>query len=318
MKKKLLYVGLVLGLSAALCGCGKKTTPGSRPTTAVVQEITTEATSIENTTDNTTVSSETTTKEATTEAATKQKDTKEVLLLGDEKKTEAKTEAGTEKNATGNTLDTPYFTLTFSDKWSGKYSVEPSSSNGSEYWRVCLASGGEHKPHLFTMSVHEPFSDYVNMPDYRDLGWVNGKDGRELAVIVSFPTDVQFDDTNQAEYQSLFNDIDTVLKTLVLKNEVKYDDNHVSQGGVDDWDFDNNGYSDEQLCILAKAHYRVKHGHEPMYADITEEYHAIVTIHLYDIVDDHTATCDWYGVGRYDGCGTDMLGDFVDLNDPWS
>ena len=40
------------------------------------------------------------------------------------------------------------------------------------------------------------------------------------------------------------------------------------------------------------------------------------SIHLYDILENHTATTDWYFISRITGIGTNILGEVIDLNHP--
>ena len=74
-------------------------------------------------------------------------------------------------------------------------------------------------------------------------------------------------------------------------------------------------YSSEALCNKALDVYAQKSGYRPTMADAVLNADDTISIKLYDEVDGHTATCDWYTVNRYTGIGSSMLGDPIDLSD---
>lgn len=69
-------------------------------------------------------------------------------------------------------------------------------------------------------------------------------------------------------------------------------------------------YSDDELCNMALQYYVNKTGYTPGHVDIGTN----GVIHLYDVVTNHTATCDWYYVDRDTGIGTNMLNEPIDLS----
>ena len=73
------------------------------------------------------------------------------------------------------------------------------------------------------------------------------------------------------------------------------------------------GYSDEQLCQMAKKYYLSHNGQEPPIVEVDHVDGDMVTIHLYEIVVDHTATWEWYTVNRKTAVGTTFMGDKIDL-----
>ena len=77
------------------------------------------------------------------------------------------------------------------------------------------------------------------------------------------------------------------------------------------------GYSDSELTDMAKNYYEMKNGEVPPYVEIEDDpsEEGKVMIRLYEIVDDHTATWDWYIVDRTTGRGEDVIGNEVDLTD---
>ena len=75
------------------------------------------------------------------------------------------------------------------------------------------------------------------------------------------------------------------------------------------------GFSDEELCKMALDHYEKESGYRPGKSEVDSVNGDLVTIHLYDDMEDHTATSAWYEINRNTGKGTDAVtGDPVDLN----
>lgn len=75
------------------------------------------------------------------------------------------------------------------------------------------------------------------------------------------------------------------------------------------------GHSTSELEEMALIYYTKKHNYKPSHAEafVDEKDENIINIHLYDIVDDHTATVDWYAVDKYTAEGTNILGEEIDL-----
>ncbi len=74
-------------------------------------------------------------------------------------------------------------------------------------------------------------------------------------------------------------------------------------------------FSDEELCKMALDHYERQTGSRPGNCDVDSVNGDLVTLHLYDDMEDHTATAAWYEIDRKTGKGTDTVnGDKVDLN----
>lgn len=72
-------------------------------------------------------------------------------------------------------------------------------------------------------------------------------------------------------------------------------------------------YTDEQLCDMARTYYIEHYNYNPAFVQIDRVEGDIVTIHLFDIVDNHTATCDWYYIDRYTAKGTNFAGEEIEL-----
>lgn len=79
---------------------------------------------------------------------------------------------------------------------------------------------------------------------------------------------------------------------------------------------EQKSYSDDELITLARYYYGSRTNHIPAFIDIESEQDGIVTLHLYDIFDNHAATADWYYVDRTTAAGRDILDNPVNLNDP--
>lgn len=75
------------------------------------------------------------------------------------------------------------------------------------------------------------------------------------------------------------------------------------------------GHSINELEEMALRYYQEKYKYKPsrVEAFVDPKNDEIINIHLYDIVDDHTATVDWYAINKYTAEGTNILGEKVDL-----
>lgn len=72
-------------------------------------------------------------------------------------------------------------------------------------------------------------------------------------------------------------------------------------------------YTEDELLDAARNYYSSLHDYTPRYCDIDHEEGDEATIHLYDIVDDHTATSAWYTVNIYTGKGVDFFDNAIDI-----
>lgn len=78
----------------------------------------------------------------------------------------------------------------------------------------------------------------------------------------------------------------------------------------------HGGYSERALLEAARYHYSVLYGYAPRHVDIDSYNGDEVIIHLYDIVDNHVSTYDWYTIDVYTGTGTDFLDNTIDIMNP--
>ena len=75
-----------------------------------------------------------------------------------------------------------------------------------------------------------------------------------------------------------------------------------------------NGYTNEELEMMAAAYYESINGERPPISQVDHEDGDEVTIHLYEDMGDHIATWDWYTVNRSTLKGQDNLGNEIDLS----
>ena len=73
-------------------------------------------------------------------------------------------------------------------------------------------------------------------------------------------------------------------------------------------------YTTKQLCELALGYYEQQHKYRPHYAEATVGDDNNINIHLYDIVDDHTTTSDWYAINPITASGVDVTGNPIDIS----
>lgn len=73
-------------------------------------------------------------------------------------------------------------------------------------------------------------------------------------------------------------------------------------------------YTNDQLCGMAKQHYKNQYGQEPPVVQVDHESGNEVVLHLYEFTSGHTATWDWYTVNRNTGKGTNFMGERIDLS----
>lgn len=75
-------------------------------------------------------------------------------------------------------------------------------------------------------------------------------------------------------------------------------------------------FSDDMLIFLASRYYGSRNNWVPEFIDVdSTEDPDTAAIHLYDLIDNHTSTRDWYYVSRKSGSGEDFLGNPVNLNE---
>ncbi|MBR4979388.1 MAG: hypothetical protein IKX77_02435, partial [Clostridia bacterium] len=122
--------------------------------------------------------------------------------------------------------------------------------------------------------------------------------------------DGTFSDT--AEYKIVSDDVFTMA--------YKYGDGKITYTYTrfDDADPDTFEFNSDNDIIAAARHYyssRTNHIPEFIYVE-SNEFPKTAVVHLYDLYDGHTSTCDWYYIDRFTLKGKNILEEEVDLNSP--
>ena len=73
--------------------------------------------------------------------------------------------------------------------------------------------------------------------------------------------------------------------------------------------------SENDLTYLAMRYYASRSNYRPEFCEIENDDGKIVTIHLYDIIDGHTSTCDWYYIDKNTLKGSNLLDNEIDLSE---
>ena len=76
-------------------------------------------------------------------------------------------------------------------------------------------------------------------------------------------------------------------------------------------------FSEEELISKASEYYASRANHVPQFTEIESfDGAGAVVMHLYDIAENHTATCERYYIDRFSGSGIDSQGNAVNLHEP--
>ena len=75
-------------------------------------------------------------------------------------------------------------------------------------------------------------------------------------------------------------------------------------------------YTDDELITLARRYYGSRANYIPQFIDVVSEQDGIVTLHLYDLFDDHVSTAEWYYVDRKTAAGRNVTEHLINLTDP--
>ncbi len=74
-------------------------------------------------------------------------------------------------------------------------------------------------------------------------------------------------------------------------------------------------YDEDDLQYLAMQYYSSRHNWIPQFIDVDKVEGDTVTLHLYDLIDGHTSTAEWYYVSKQTGKGKNFLEEEVDLTE---
>lgn len=83
----------------------------------------------------------------------------------------------------------------------------------------------------------------------------------------------------------------------------------------DGTDTNTDGYTEDQLCEMAQEYYYRHTGFRPPISEVDHKSGDIITIHLYEINGNHTATSDWYDIDIKTAKGTNISGEVIDLTE---
>lgn len=121
-------------------------------------------------------------------------------------------------------------------------------------------------------------------------------------------------------YVTIILVIVVIAVLLILFFTHGHEKEQIENGRIEDTDTDMTNeqpeyMQDEELCDLAGKYYAAhsENGFVPPIIEVDGEMEdGKVLIHLYEIVEDHTATYDWYTVDRVTGMGTNL--NFEEIN----
>ena len=181
-----------------------------------------------------------------------------------------------------------------------------------------IKNPGKKAVKVDSYSTISMYADYQAMESgYEDMPYEDSeillKPGKKLSDIAAFyhPQDFKIIEVFVENYYWTFK-VDEI--------EVYNEDNEPEEGDPSEWDSepkieDVSAYSDTEICELALDYYERKYQYRPQVANVDNADEDWVTVHLYDDVDDHTATSAIYTINRYSLWGTDVINsEDVDLN----
>ena len=73
--------------------------------------------------------------------------------------------------------------------------------------------------------------------------------------------------------------------------------------------------SDDELCALVSDYYYDRNGQVPPYVIISSETDGNIVFQIYDFVNGHTNTWEWYTINRTTGKGSGMFDGDIDLKE---
>ncbi len=113
-----------------------------------------------------------------------------------------------------NTVSNELFTILMPDKTEGIYTVEVDKNNIYIYDTVSLKSG--FGGFAFGLEAHESPSEYDGLPYVRKLGELVSKNGKIYDIVLTRPTDVQFDyeNKNNKTYNVLYELGESIEKNI--------------------------------------------------------------------------------------------------------
>ena len=145
-----------------------------------------------------------------------------------DKKEETTQEETTKKGAvaeetTQDIIDTEYFTVVVPDSWEGlyEYDIYQDENGYSLVFYEKDSHASMDAGHLMSISLYLEDEDYSYLPCYEELGKLDT--GEYIYnVLVEYPTDVQFDESDAAKYQQLSNTMESILETIEANEGCTY------------------------------------------------------------------------------------------------
>lgn len=118
------------------------------------------------------------------------------------------------------TLNTEYFSVVFPENWYGKYDVDFYSDEQIKDWSIVLKeeiTNNSDMGYLFSVVMVRDGESYYDYPEYDYYACAEYEDDGKYNVIITYPSDVQFDDAYEYIYRDLQEDIPNVIDGLKLK-----------------------------------------------------------------------------------------------------
>ncbi len=114
-----------------------------------------------------------------------------------------------------NSISTQFFTLTLPESYEGGFSYHYFQDVENETYslQVCERTSEEAGTGgiLFTITVQSEEPDYLDAVPCKSLGNLVSEDEKVYHAVLLYPSDVQFDESTEAKYTELYNQIDSVI-----------------------------------------------------------------------------------------------------------
>lgn len=162
----------------------------------------------------------------------------------------------------------------------------------------------------------EKYKDIVITTDFSEvLSRINELEQEDIQTkeVMQTKKEVQMERESRTE-----EEVDLQTEAENIAGEDSEEEPAVKEETQDDQNFvaseEDRIYTDDQLCEMALQYYADMNGYMPGHAMVDYTNGDMVVIHLYDAIDGHTATSDWYEVNRYTGAGMNFKGEAIDLS----
>lgn len=141
--------------------------------------------------------------------------------------TQATTQTTTQTTATtptttassGIVVSTSWFSITLPASWQKLYVSETyvtsAGTVGLSIYQAASHTTDFPAGSLFSITLFPADEDFTVIPEFTYLGTYTYYDGTMYSVVAIFPSDVQFTEDTQAEYQSMFSQANSIFATFV-------------------------------------------------------------------------------------------------------